>query len=271
MPLAITGGHAYEICLEVNGADEVRQGVRSLLKDGVDFIKLMASNETPLRDQAEQTVPQFTLEELRAAVEEAHDAQVRVIVHACGTQAIERCLDAGVDAIVHGIYMNREQAHRVREQQVFYIPTLGIYRANSNPKWRRGDAKAAFCRRLVDAHGESFANALEAGVTCVVGTDAIVPIADEMRFMVDAGMTPLEVLCAATRASAEMIDRDHCLGSLEVGKLADIVIVGGDPLLDMINMKNVRFVIQGGMVYLPDQLLPMLPAAEPPAAEDNLR
>ena len=271
MPLAIVGGHAYEICYEVSGPEGVREAVRKLLKDGADFIKLMASNEKPMPAGQEQTVPEFSAEELKVAVDESHEAGVKVAVHVCGSKAIERCLDAGVDTIEHGVYMTRELAQRMKEQQVFYTPTIGIYIANMDPHWQRGSAKGAFCKVLTDAHCECFMHALEAGLRWTIGTDAIVPLADEMKHLVDLGLDPMEILCAATKTNAELIDKADDLGTIEVGKLADIVIVDGDPLADITCMANVETIIQGGKVFFPDQLLPMLPSAIPPPPEDNLR
>jgi imidazolonepropionase-like amidohydrolase len=124
MPITITGGYAYWICIEADGPEGVRTAVRQQLKNGADFIKLMASNEKPLPGREEQSLAQFTKEELRAAVDEAHAAGVKVAVHACGSKAIERCLDAGVDTIEHGIYLNRELAQRMKEQS--YVGNLRI-------------------------------------------------------------------------------------------------------------------------------------------------
>lgn len=271
MPLATTGGHAYEICVEVDGVDGVRAAARQQLKDGADFVKLMASNEQPMPRQEQQTVPQFSLDELRCAADEAHDAGVKLAVHVCGTTAIERCLDAGVDTIEHGIYLNRDLAQRMKEQRTYYTPTLGIYRANSNPHWLRGGAKAAFCEQLVEAHRASFVHALEAGLRWTIGTDAIVPLADEMQALVDAGLDRETVLRAAITTNAELIEREDDLGTLEPGKLADLIVVDGDPLEDLGALGRVRLVVQGGVVFRPEQLLPMLPSGEPPADEDNLR
>jgi len=103
LALSITGGHAYEICVEVDGVDAVRHEARRQLKNGADFVKVMASNEQPMPDREEQTVPQFTFDELRAAADEAHEAGVKISAHVCGSKAIERCLDAGIDSIEHGL------------------------------------------------------------------------------------------------------------------------------------------------------------------------
>ncbi len=271
MPLSIPGGHAYEICLEVSGIDEVRRAVRQQLKNGADFIKMMASNEQPMPARQQQTVPQFTLDELRTSVGEAHEAGVKVSVHVCGTTAIERCLDAGVDSIEHAIYLNGELAQRMKEQRVFYTPTLGIYRANMDPHWQRGRAKGAFCQVLVNAHRESFGHAMEAKLHFTVGTDAIVPMGTEMKHLVDAGLDPMTVLCAATQTNAELIERRADLGTIEAGKLADLLLVNGDPMRDFSALSEVRLVIQNGVAFQPASLLPMLPPATPPEAEDNLR
>ena len=271
LPLATTGGHAYEICVEIDGADQVRAAVRQQLKNGADFIKLMASEELPRPTEEQQTVPQLSTDELRAAIDEAHQAGVKVTAHVCGSRAIERCLDAGVDSINHGIYLNRDLAERMKEQGVHYTPTLGIYRANTDPRWQRGGAKAAFCRLLLDAHAHSFEQALEAGVRLTVGTDAIVPMATEMQHMVDAGLDPMAVVTAATQTNADLIGLGSEVGSLEAGKLADVLVVDGDPLGRMTDLGMVKMIWQGGQLFHPDQLLPMLPLTEPLPPEDNLR
>ena len=271
LALSISGGHAYEICVQVDGVDEVRREARRQLKNGADFVKVMASNEQPMPHRNEQTVPQFTLDELRAAADEAHDAGVKISAHVCGSLAIERCLDAGIDSIEHGIYLNRELAHRMKEQGVYYTPTLGIYRANCDPHWQRGNAKGAFCEILVEAHRASFVHAREVGLKWVVGTDAIVPMADEMEHLIKEGLDPMTVLCAATRTNAELVERLDSIGTIEPRKRADLMLIDGDPLADMQAIKNVTTVIQVGVVYNPSQLMPMLPATEPPPPPDNLR
>jgi len=271
LALSITGGHAYEICVEVDGVDAVRHEARRQLKNGADFVKVMASNEQPMPDREEQTVPQFTFDELRAAADEAHEAGVKISAHVCGSKAIERCLDAGIDSIEHGVYLNRDLAQRMKEQGVYYTPTLGIYRANCDPHWLRGNAKGAFCEIIVEAHKASFVHAREAGLKWTIGTDAIVPMADEMDHLIEAGLDPMTVLCAATRTNAELVERLDEIGTIEAGKRADMMLVDGHPLANIQTLKNVKTVIQAGVVYGPDQLLPMLPASEAPPPPDNLR
>ncbi len=271
MPLAISGGHAYEICRQADGIDEVRRTARQQIRGGATFVKLMASNEQPISGQVEQTVPQYSLDELRAAVDEAHDAGLLACVHVCGARAIERCLDAGVDSIEHGIYLNRDLAQRMKQQRVFYTPTLGIYRANTDPRWQRGSAKASFCRQLVEDHRRSFAIAVEVGLRWTVGTDAIVPLAAEMQYLVDAGLNRATVLSATVRTNAELLQREGELGVLQAGALADIVIMDGNPLEDFSALSRVRTIVQGGIVFEPEQLLPMLPPSDPPGLADNLR
>jgi len=263
MPLTITGGYAYWICTEADGVEGVRAAAREQLKQGADFIKVMASNEKPLPGRQEQSLAQFTEEELRVAVDEAHAAGVKVAVHACGSKAIERCLDAGVDTIEHGVYLNRDLAQRMKEQGTYYSPTLGIYEFDTDLFWRRGKTKAEFCKILMKAHREHFEKIHDIGLRWTVGTDAIVPMATEMQKLVEAGLDPMTVIVSATRTNAEMIGRLEDLGTLEVGKLADILIVDGNPLKKMSDMANVKVILQGGKIYYPDQLLPMLPSMQP--------
>jgi imidazolonepropionase-like amidohydrolase len=269
MPLTVTGGYAYWICTEADGPDQVRATVRKQLKDGADFIKIMASNEKPSPGRKEQSLPQFTPDELKAAVEEAHQAGVKVAAHACSTKAIEQCLEAGVDTIEHGVYLNRDLAQRMKEQNVYYTPTLGIYKFDTDLFWRRGRAKAAFCEILTKAHRENFQAISDLGLKWTVGTDAIVPIATEMKELVDAGLDPMTIICSATRTNAQSIGRERDLGTLEAGKLADIVIIDGNPLTHMADLANIRMIIQGGVVYRPDELLPMLPSMRPPPSEED--
>ena len=264
MPITITGGYAYWICTEADGPEGVRTAVRQQLKNGADFIKLMASNEKPRAGHEEQSIAQFTVDELRAGVDEAHAAGVKVAVHACSSKAIERCLDAGVDTIEHGVYLNRELAQRMKEQGTYYSPTLGIYEFDTDLFWRRGKAKAEFCKLLTRAHRKNFETFFDLELKWTVGTDAIVPMATEMQKLVDAGLDPMTVILSATRTNAELIGRLDDLGTLEVGKLADILIVDGNPLKKMSDMANVKVVIQGGKVFNPEHLLPMLPSLQPP-------
>jgi imidazolonepropionase-like amidohydrolase len=269
MPITITGGYAYWICTEADGPDGVRTAVRQQLKNGADFIKLMASSEKPQPGRAEQSIAQFTREELRAAVDEAHSAGVKVAVHACSSKAIEKCLDAGVDTIEHGLYLNRELAQRMKEQGTYYTPTLGIYEFDTDLYWRRGTVKADFCKVLTEAHRKHFGQIHDIGLKWTVGTDAIVPIATEMHKLVEAGLDPMTVIISATQTNAELIGRLEDLGTVEVGKLADILIVDGNPLKKMTDLSNVKVIIQAGKIYYPDQLLPMLPSmAPPPSMED---
>ena len=263
-PIAITGGHAYEICIEAHGPYGVRDAVRLQLKNGADLIKAMASHEQPMHGNVQQTVPSFTLDELRAAADEAHNAGVKLCVHVCGTKAIERCLDAGVDTIEHGVYLNRELAQRMKEQNVYYNPTVGAYRANTYPQWMRGAKKAAFCKVLVESHRKGLHEVMDVGLRWTVGTDAITPFAEELHHRVELGMEPMAALCAATCTNAALLGHDHDLGTLETGKLADVILIDGDPLADVRNSSKVKLIIQGGVVFKPEQLLPMLPSMEPP-------
>jgi imidazolonepropionase-like amidohydrolase len=271
LPLSITGGHAYEICAEVHGPWGVREEARRQLKNGADLIKLMASNEQPMPGGQEQTIPNFTLDELRAAVDEAHEAGVKVCVHVCGSKAIERCLEAGVDSIEHAIYLTRDLAQRMIEQKVYYNPTLGIYRANTDPHWLRGAGKMAFCKKLVADHRKSFQAVIDLDFLWTVGTDAIVPMASEMLHRAEEGLDTMGLIRAATQTNAKVMGMDAELGTLEAGKLADIILIDGDPLADLNNLLKVKTIIQGGVVFDPAQLLPMLPRTTPPPNEDSGR
>jgi imidazolonepropionase-like amidohydrolase len=155
----------------------------------------------------------------------------------------------------------------MKEQGTYYSPTLGIYEFDTDLYWRRGKAKAEFCKVLTTAHRKHFEKIHDIGLKWTVGTDAIVPIATEMQKLVDAGLDPMTVIVSATKTNAELMGRLEDLGTLETGKLADILVVDGNPLKKMNHMANVKVIIQGGKIYYPDQLLPLLPSMAPSSEE----
>jgi imidazolonepropionase-like amidohydrolase len=170
--IAMTGGHGWFLGREADGAEAVRHAVRSELKAGATCIKLMASGGV-YGHAEEPGSPQLTVEELRVAVEEAHKAGRRVAAHAYSIEAIGNALDAGVDSIEHGSFIDRDTAGRMRESGTYLVPTMSVYRAMSE----RGPELGApeYIRRktaeVLEASREAFRLALEAGVPVAAGTD----------------------------------------------------------------------------------------------------
>ena len=255
--ICITGGHGSWIGREADGADDVRKAVREQLKAGADCIKLIATGGvmTPGVQPGSQ---QLTQDELFAGVDESHKAGRKVAAHAHGSEGIKAAVLAGVDSIEHGSFMTDEILRLMKEHGTFYSATLcsaqGFLDAPpvSVAEWAM--TKAANVRVALDA---SFRHAHEAGVKLVLGTDAGTPFnrhgdnARELALMVKLGVDPLDALRAGTRNSAELLGLLDTLGSIEMGKAADLVLVNGDVVADvnrLCNPTNIQLVVQAGRI-----------------------
>jgi imidazolonepropionase-like amidohydrolase len=229
---------------EVNGADEVRRAVRQQIAAGADWIKVYADYR---RKPGDASTPTFTVEELRAAVDEATSAGLPVAAHAATDEAIHRAVTAGVKTIEHGYGASAEVLARMRDQGVVLCPTVAAGWAISRQQGWDGSEPAP--PRVLDARA-LMRRALASGVTVALGSDAGVfahgDNALELELLVDYGMTPEAVLRAATTTAAAVLGRGGDLGRIEVGFVADLVALEGDPLADISNTRKVALVIQGG-------------------------
>lgn len=264
-PLARTGGHAYEICIEADGEDGMRKAARRLLKDGVDFIKIMMSDEGPseaisARERRGQTltIPEFTLAEVRAAVEEAHFAGKKAMAHANGADSIRPALEAGIDCIHHGVYIDRSLADEMASSGVYFVPTISVHE-ESMATWERGESKDPGFVQMAKAQVDAVRHAIDAGVTLAAGTDGIADLPYEMKRLVDLGLSPMEAIVAATSNPATLLGIGGEVGTVEVGKFADLLVVRGDPLSNMLNLRNVELVIKQGQVFRPSTMLDLPP------------
>ncbi|HEY4900910.1 MAG TPA: amidohydrolase family protein, partial [Terriglobales bacterium] len=197
-------------------------------------------------------VPTFTLEELKAIVDEAHRERRKVASHAAALNGVHNSVEAGVDTIEHGQYIADADLKTMVAQGTYYVPTLfvGEYVAEG-----RAAAGAKVWMDMVKIHEDTFRRALNAGVKIAFGTDAggfdwkINP-AKEFPLMVKAGMTPAQALRSANMTAAELLGMQDKIGSLETGKFADIVAVPGDPIADIQQLEKVNFVMKSGVVYV---------------------
>lgn len=235
-----------------DGPDECRRAVREQIKYGADWIKVYADRSYFVKpDGTLSSIPTFTLEEMKAIVDEAHRQRHKVAAHAMATPGQKNALDAGVDSIEHGDYLSDEIVAQMKRQNVFYCPTLfvGEYVAKG-----RAEAGAPIWLKLLDFSRESFGRAMKAGVTIVFGTDAggfawTENEAKEFSLMVKYGMTSMQAIQSATSVAARALDMEDKIGSIEAGKLADIVAVKGDPLADVSVLEKVSFVMKDGKIY----------------------
>jgi imidazolonepropionase-like amidohydrolase len=245
----VTVPHGVQV---VDGADNARQAVREQISHGADWIKLYSDRSYRVReDGVLDDIPTFTMEELRAIVDEAHRERHKVASHAMALNGVHNSVEAGVDSIEHGNYISDDDLKTMASRGVFYVPTIyvGEYVAQG-----RAAEGAPVWLRMVQIHEETFHRAMKAGVKIAFGTDAggfdwKTNPAKEFSWMVKFGMTPAQAIRSATAAAAELLGEKDSLGTIENGKLADIVAVPGDPLTDISVMEKVDFVAKGGVVY----------------------
>lgn len=236
----------------VDGADNARQAVREQISHGADWIKVYSDRSYWVRDDGVlDDIPTFTMDELRAIVDEAHRERRKVASHAMALNGVHNSVEAGVDSIEHGNYITDADLKTMAARGIFYVPTIyvGEYVAQG-----RAATGATVWPKMIAIHEDTFRRAMKAGVKIAFGTDAggfdwKIDPAKEFSSMVEFGMTPAQAIRSATSSASELLGTQKELGTIETGKLADIVAVPGDPLADVSLMEKVEFVMKGGIVY----------------------
>lgn len=242
-----------------DGPDECVKATREMIRLGADFIKIATSGGVG----SEKTHPldeRFTVEEVRAICDEAHRAGRRVASHAQGAPGVKNALRGGVDTIEHGYFIDEECISMMLERGTYFVPTLAlieVFKASVQnpldmPPWRLRKQ-----RECIDAMETSFRRAYEAGITMCTGPDYFgAPMrahgdnADEPITMVKYGMSPRDAICAATKNGAECLGIEGDYGTVEIGKVADIVGIHGNPLEDISLLKSgISFVMKNGRVH----------------------
>lgn len=256
-PLVATGRHAYGICEEADGADEVVAAVRNQFKQGADFIKLMASDDpVPAGPNGEHTLPGFSAEEITAAYAEVRRHGAMAACHVMGEEAIRAVIDAGADVIDHGHYLTPELARRMAADGIYLTPTLSSYDVQTaHPRFARGDIWAADHAPLLEGHRSALRAALDAGVRILIGTDTVGCFAEEIALLRDAGMDAGDTLLAATRWGAEALGHGDLVGTVEAGKRADLAIVGPGVLDDPYALEDTAGVVLGGEFHATESLI----------------
>ena len=267
--LATTGGHAdptngmkFEFAGDpgpkqgvVNGLEDARKAVRQQYKNGADLIKITATGGVLSVAKSGEN-PQFKEDEIREIVETASDYNMHVAAHAHGSEGMKRAILAGVRSIEHGTLMDQEVMNLMIKKNTYYVPTIsagefvaekaqidGYYPEIVRPK----------AKKIGPQLKNTFKKAYLAGVKIAFGTDSGVSYhgenAKEFRYMVEAGMSPMEAIVSATKTASELLEKEESLGTVEKGKVADIIATECDPLENIDCMEKVVFVMKNGIVY----------------------
>jgi imidazolonepropionase-like amidohydrolase len=261
--LSITGGHCDENFLPfemhaqaegvADGVEAVQHKTREIIKYGADLIKICATGGVLSQGDNPQA-SQFTLEEMKAIVADAHRLGRKVAAHAHGAQGIRWASEAGVDSIEHGSYIDDAAIAEMKKNGTYLVPTLYLMDWFFENAEKIGTPAELIAKghEVMPAARKNVARAFAAGVKVGFGTDAAVYPhglnAHEFAVMVKLGLTPLQAIQAATVNDADLLGWSDKVGTIEAGKWADLVAVDGDPLADVTTLERVKFVMKGGEV-----------------------
>ena len=262
-PIAIIGGHLSYFGTTATGPTECRAAVRQLIKEGADFIKVTATGGSTRTSHPSR--PSFNIDEFSAITDEAHKFGKHVCAHCTSSGGMENALEAGIDTMIHGVHRDfngndsyrPDISERIAEQGVFVNPTLGqglarIRQLEDNPDLVLETEDIDVMRSGSEVRMDHVARMRDAGVVMVAGSDsawANYPMGDfqtEIEAHVMAGMSNMEAIVSATRDSAVSCRVDDIVGTLEVGKQADVLVVDGDPTRDIADLRNVHDVFLAG-------------------------
>lgn len=260
--IRVTGGHAangrvkslyIEDLFEADGPEEIRKAARQCIKLGVDWIKLFITGGIAGTRESMYEV-QMSFEEIKAACDVAHNKGLKVTAHTGCSEAAKIGLRAGLDCIEHGYELDAEVCELMAEHGVYYCPTLSVTQDEAYMRrWEWPEYSIQRALAGAELHRRSFETALKAGVKIVNGAD-LNPIAEtaipEIEWVVKAGMSPAQALIASTRRPAEMCGVADSLGTVEVGKLADLIAVEQNPLNNISVLREVKLVLKEGTVVV---------------------
>lgn len=267
--IAITGGHAdptngakkdllaYPDPSQgvADGPDECRKAVRQQVKNGADLIKITATGGV-LSVARDGKRPQFTLEEIKAIVETANDFGIKVAAHAHGDEGMQRAVIGGVASIEHGTLMSEETMELMKKHGTYLVPTITAGWSVADSAKIEGYFPEVVRPKALEIGPQiqnTFSKAYKKGVKIAFGTDAGVfphgKNALEFQYMTEAGMPAMETIKSATMGGATLLGVEDKLGSIEVGKLADIIAVERNPIEDITTMMNVIFVMKDGIIF----------------------
>ncbi len=260
MAISITGGHMnltglaphievpQEAAIADSPAEKIKE-VRRQIKYGADWIKIYATGTIRHIDRTTlEPLNQVSLAEMKLIVEECNRWRVPVAVHAYGGDGATNAILGGVRSIEHGFFLTEEQLKMMKERGTFWVPTLSVYIPSDEVRRNK-----VFRQKIIQSHKQTFQNAMKLGVKIAFGTDvsafAHEPVAREFERMVEYGMSPMNAIKSATSLAAELMHWQEEVGSIKAHKYADIIAVKKNPLSDISELRNVTFVMKGGVIY----------------------
>lgn len=251
--IIMTGGHDPFWGLEADGVNEVIKAVRKQVLAGAKVIKVSATGGVYGKIEGEDVgTSEFTFEELKAIADEAHRFGLKVAAHVISEKAIWDCINAGIDTLEHAHFLTEDAMDKMIEKGIYWVPTLYTYRqiakGDNVPAYASEKAKA-----IVDIHREAFIKGLKKNVPIAAGSDAGSPagvdhpsLLGELESMAEYGCSTIKAIKSATLNAAKALNMEKFIGSLEVGKFADIVVVSNNPLENISNLKDiVKVFIEG--------------------------
>ena len=263
-PLSITGGHCdenllpYEFHVQADGVADgiaaVQHKVRENIKYGADLIKVCATGGVMSKGD-DPNASQYTLEEMKAIVADAHRLGRKVAAHAHGAQGVTWASEAGVDSVEHGHLMDDNSIATLKKNGTYLVPTVYLteWWTENMDRMHAPDYLKTKMRQVIQSSENNIRKAIAAGVKIGMGTDAAVYPhglnAHELAVYVKLGMTPMEAIRTATVNDADLLGWSDKVGSLEPNKWADVIAVDGDPTRDVTVLQHVKFVMKGGEVF----------------------
>ncbi len=253
--ICATGGHAYSIGIEANGADGFRHATRLQLKAGADFVKVMADGGTS--DGALDVArPALSQSELRAVIDAAHQLGRRVTAHAIAPATIRAVIEAGVDVIEHGYALDQPLAAMAAERDVAIVPTLSVHEAvlREEERTKTSVGWMEYVRRSQELSQQAVRFALSEGVRLAAGTDGGSPfnphenLAGEIKLLAALGLGNVAAIEAASRVGAEILGAESAIGSLAAGREADVIAVRGDASVNLDGLDAPILIVQKGRV-----------------------
>lgn len=258
--MCMTGGHCWDEVIQVDGPWAIRSEIRKQVRDGAEWVKVLTSHRSH--------IPEYTQEELDAAADECHRRGIKCVVHAGTHPSIQMCIDAGFDTIEHGTFLTVEQAQQMKEKGISWTPTIFAYtylyevcKKNieegnadvfSDPVAAKEQRDYAFYEPAYESYRDNFKKLYDTGVTVCTGSDMVMygapvlPVQQELTYMVKYGITPVQAIQTATANPAKVLGREDELGMIKEGLLADITIVDGDLSEDINCVFNTNTVFLGG-------------------------